>query len=485
MNLRDKASGAVLWSLIDRITQQGFQMLVSILIARILMPSEIGLIGMIWVFVSIVSIFCDAGFSPTLQQKLDATELDECSVFYFNLFFSAGGVLVLWIAAPTIARFYALPELEALVRAVSFMFVFTAPGLIHTVVLNKKLDLRTQAKAGMISALASGLVAISMAYTGFGVWSLVGQILTQSLVRSVALWAYSLWRPKLIFSFASLRGMFPFGSRVLSSAFLNAIFDNSYPVVIGKMYSPETLGYFTMSMRIPQTFSSSLTSIVSRVSTPLYPSLREKPEAFRNALRKALTMMTMVNSPVMVGLAIVATPLVTILLTPKWLPVVPYLQLYCVIMLFSPFKQANLDAALGLGNAGLHFRLGLFHKSLSFANVLIAYRWGIMGLLTGELVVTLITCAAQAYLIGRQAGYPLLAQLRDLMPSLMASLTMAGSVALVQFIHWPSALVDLIFQIGVGLATYVGFCWFFRLQAFEDLRKLLMHLIYRKSTNLV
>jgi teichuronic acid exporter len=269
----------------------------------------------------------------------------------------------------------------------------------------------------------------------------------------------------------------------LSSAFLNAIFDNFYPLVIGKMFSPEMLGYFTMSIRIPLTFSSSLTSIVSRVSTPLYPSLREKPEDFRKAMRKAVTMMTMVNSPVMVGLAMVATPLVTALLTPKWLPVVPYLQLYCVIMMLSPYKHANLDAALGLGNASLHFQLGVLQKSLSFANVLIAYRWGILGLLLGELVVTLLTCAVQAFLVGRQAGYPILAQVLDFGPSLLASLTMAGCVALAQYVHWASPLANLVFHVTIGIVSYIGFCWIFRLQAFLDLLAVIKHLINRPHTN--
>ncbi len=479
MNLKTRASKAVLWSFIDRAAQSGLQLVVSLCLARLLQPSEVGLIGMLWVFVSVVWICSDAGFCPTLIQKQDATETDECSIFYFNLAVSTFNVVLLWFAAPYIADFYRVPELRPVLRAVAFMMPLSAPGLIPACLLSKRLDLHTQAKASIAAAAVSGVVAVIMAYSGYGVWSLVAQILVQSATRTVALWFYCSWRPKLLFSWASLRGMFPFGSRVLSSAFLNAVFDNLYPTVIGKLYSSQQLGFFTLATRIPQTLSGSLTTIVSRVSIPMYPSLRSEPERFKRALRKTVSLTVIVNTPLLVGIAVVAHPLVSVLLTPKWVPAIPYLQIYCLVMILSPLRYAYLDAILGWGNAGLHFRLGAVEKVLSVINLVVGHRWGITGLLLGQAGVDLAVCILQGLCVSRTMNYSLAEQLRDILPGSLVTLAMAVAVAAVSQLPLAHEATNLFLQVTVGAATFLALCRLFRLKAFADLLEVASHSLRR------
>ncbi len=479
MSLKAKASRAAFWSFIDRVAQYGLQTVVSVLLARLLLPSEVGLIGMLWVFIAIASILTDIGFSPALLQKHDSTDLDHCSVFYFNVVTSFLGVAALWIAAPSIAGFYGNLQLIPLTRAISLIIPFSAISLIHTTLLNKKLDIRTQAKASLISGIVSGCVAVVMAWKGFGVWSLVGQSLSQTLTRSVILWFASTWRPQLIFSWQALGAMFPFGSRVLLSASIGTIVDNVFPVAIGKFYSSTALGFYTMAARIPYTFASSLTSIVARVSNPVYPTLRSQPEALKRTYRKTMMMMSLINTPLMVGIAITAESFVNGVLTAKWVPAIPYIRLSCAYMIFLPFRNGGLDALQGIGRADLHLRVTILQRVLRLATAAISFQWGVTGLLTGELVVFSTTCFVQAILLGKIIGYPVSNQIRDVMPGILASFVMGGFVLCAHFLQFGKPLLDFIFQVGVGAAVFLGVCWGFRLRAFMEVLSVLQQLIER------
>lgn len=468
MSLKHKASTAVFWSFVDRVFQYGFQALVSVLLARMLQPSEMGLIGMIWVFISILWIFNDIGLTPTLMQMKNATELDECSVFYFNIAMSACAVLAMWFTAPYIADFYNLPLLCPIARAVSFNMLFNAPGLIQSCILSKKLDLRTQAKTGMIGSSISGVVALTLAFNNFGVWSLVAQLLTQSLIRTAALWYFSSWRPKLKFSWNSIRGMLPFGLKVLFSAFINAIFDNLYPTAIGKLFSSFQLGLYTMGARMPQLFSGSLTTIISRVTIPIFPTLREKPVEFKAAFRRAMLLSMFVNTPILLGLVGIAPSLVSVVLTTKWLPAVPYLRLFCVVMLMMPYHQYALDAFLGLGDASLHLRVNLLHRILSLLNIISTYHLGIPSMLIGEVVVTLLTCFVAACVLARRITYPLCEQIRDIFPTSLAGVAMLIVVQLLTFLPLAGEAEKLIVQIAGGSCVFFGLCHIFSIEAYID-----------------
>jgi O-antigen/teichoic acid export membrane protein len=485
MSLKNRASKALAWSFVDRIAQYGLQSAVSIILARLLLPGEVGLIGMLSVFLSFGAIFSDVGFGPALLQKNNSTNLDHCSVFFFNIVASSLGATALWFAAPTIAEFYGNSELCSLTRVIAFILPFSALGNLQSTLLNKNLDLKSQAKASVVSGFISGLLAVTMAWFGCGVWSLAAQSLTQALIRSILLWQMSDWRPKMFFSWSALSSMWPFGSRVLSSAFINTVVDSIFPVAIGKYYSPTVLGLYTMANRIPYTFASSLSSIVGRVSLPLYIKIRDQPDSLRKTYMKTMTMICFVNTPLMVGIATVATPLVQGLLTQKWLPAIPYIQLVSVAMIFLPIINSNMDALIGSGRADLHMRFTIISKLLKVSNIVISFKLGVLGFLSGEIVVGILTCIIQAFIIGKIIKYSILRQLIDVIPILFASSVLAISVLACKAIPLQQPLLALLVQTLAGALSFIAFSHFFRITAFLDLLAFAGNLRRQTNYNLV
>jgi O-antigen/teichoic acid export membrane protein len=459
----------------DRVGQQGIQALVSIVLARLLLPHELGLIGMVWVVIAVAHHVLNGGLAQALRQKRDANRIDESSAFYFNIATACVAATLIWLAAPWIGQFYGLPILTSLVRAVSLGLPIEAVAYVPVTLLSKELDLRTQAKAGCLAALLSGVVGIGMAYSGFGAWSLVAQSLSQHSVRTAVVWYLSPWRPAWVFRLSSLRAMFPVGSRVMGSNVVDAVFHGLYPVVIGRFFSAQQLGYYLVAGRIPGFMSASLSAIVSRVTLPVYPGLRDDPVRLREALRKTLTMLASINMPLMVGLCVTAEPLVRILLTDKWLPAVPYLRLHCLVMILSPLYVANVDVVLCSDKPRLWLRLKLAKKALTLLSMLVSYRWGVQGLMLGELAASLIAFVVATVGVSRSIGYPAAQQARDLLPYCLASLVM-GSVAYLAGLLDPlHPFLQLSVAVLVGAASYLAIGATLRLGALLELRGLAMH----------
>jgi O-antigen/teichoic acid export membrane protein len=299
-----------------------------------------------------------------LIQKKNAAHIDECSIFYFNIFvgFLAAGLLC--FAAPWIAGFYIQPLLVPLTCALSLNLIINAFGLVQTTLLTKHIDFKTQLKVSVIATVISGTIGVTMALNGFGVWSLVAQSLSSNLFRTALLWLFNNWRPSLVFSFISLRGMFAFGSRLLASGLLGTVFENIYLVVIGKLFSPMALGFYSRAKGLQQLPVANISSIVSRVTFPVFSSVQDDKPRLKNGVRKALTMLVMINFPMMVGLAIVAKPLVLVLLTEKWAPCIPYLQLLCVVGMLYPVHVINLSALTAQGPSDLFFRIEILKEIL-------------------------------------------------------------------------------------------------------------------------
>jgi O-antigen/teichoic acid export membrane protein len=474
--LRDKAFSAVLWSFIDRVGQYGIQGLVSIVLARLLMPSEVGLISMLWIVILASQHIIDGGFSQALLQRPGATVVDESSVFYFNAVIACLAVGGVWVAAPYIADFYGIPALVSLARASALSLPIAALGLIQVTSLTKRLNLRTQAKAGFVATVLSGVIGIGMAYWGFGAWSLVAQSLSQNAFRVAGLWYLNPWRPVLVFRLDSLRELFPVGSRVLASSLIAAIFGNLYPVVIGRVFSSRDLGYYVIASRIPSLIGHSLSTVVSRVTLPVYPNLRHDPARYKAAIRKALTMIAAVNTPVMVGMSVLAEPMIRVVLTPKWLAAVPYLRLQSLVMAVIPLQTANFEAILSLDESKVWFRLQLVRKALSVANVAIAYRWGIQALILGELFTSLVGLSLGALYLGRSPGYSPWQQVRDLLPYGLLSAIMGGAAVLgARSVETGGALAELALGTAVGFACYVAMGVLFRLSAVRELADLALH----------
>lgn len=342
-SLKEKTVKGVIWSSIDRFSSQGIQFVFSILIARLLLPSDYGAVAMLNIFLAISQTFIDSGFSTALIRKLNRTETDFSTVFYFNIIVGFFFYVILWIASPYIAKFYELPLLEDITKVVALRFVFYSFSAIHSTKLSIAIDFRTRAKISVSVTLFTGIIGLWMAYMGYGVWALVIQSVFSSLLYTILLWIFVRWIPQLIFSWKSFKEMFSFGSKLLASALLDTVYGNVYTLVIGKFFSPTTLGLYARAGSFTQFPSSNLTGILQGVTFPVLSSIQNETERLANVYKRFLRMSAFIIFPLMIGLAAVANPLVRILLTDKWDGVIYLLQILCFSMMWYPIHAINLN----------------------------------------------------------------------------------------------------------------------------------------------
>jgi teichuronic acid exporter len=467
-NLKQKTISALSWSFIESITARGVQFVIGIVLARLLFPEQFGLIGMLMIFMAVIRAFLDSGFGAALIQKQEVTQTDICSIFYFNIVVGFAAASVLCLAAPWIAAFYRQPVLTPLTRALSLTIVINAFGLIQNTLLTKQINFKTQTKVSLIAGVLSGIIGITLAARGSGVWSLVAQQVSASFFTTLCLWSFSPWRPALVFSFGALREMFGFGSRLLFSGILNQIFDNIYFVVIGRLFSAADLGFFTRAKTLNDLPSQTLSQMVGRVTFPVFSTIQEDRERLKRGLKKALTMLVLVNFPMMIGLAIIARPLVLVLLTEKWAPSIPYFQLLCAAGLLFPLQLMNLNVLQALGRSDLFLRLEIIKKALIVVSIAITWRWGISAMIYGMIATSLISYYLNSYYNDRLISYPIKEQVFDLFPYLIMASLMGFAAYAAGLLHFPNHWYLLFAQITTGFFVYAGLCRAFRLKAFME-----------------
>jgi len=469
-DLKSATTHGLFWSFLERIGQQGIQFVIAIILARLLLPEQFGLIAMLTIFMAVAQSFVDSGFGSALIQKQDASHLDECSIFYFNILVGVLVAGVLSVSAPWIAAFYQIPLLTPLARVLSLNLIINAFGIVHTTLLIKRIDFKAQMKVSMTATVLSGSIGVTMAYQGYGVLSLVAQSLGSNLFRTALLWFFLPWRPSWRFSWASLRSMFSFGSKILFSGMLDTIYNNLYLVVIGKMFSAADLGYYSRAHQTQQLPVENLFSTVGRVTFPVFSSMQDDKSRLKRGTRKALSTLAMVNFPMMIGLAVVAKPLVLVLLTDKWLPCVPYLQLLCVVGMLYPLHAINLNVLMAQGRSDLFFRLELYKKMIISVAIFITWRWGIIAMIYGQIFTSVIAYYMNSYYTGKLLSYPIAEQLKDFFPILGLASLMGVGMYIVGYIPLKSNIVLLFSQVSMGLILYILLCNFTKTASFLEMK---------------
>lgn len=482
-SLKHKTLRALSWSFLESLGMRGIQFFIGILLARLLFPAQFGLIAMLLIFMAVSQAFLDSGFGAALIQKHEATQLDNCSIFYFNIVVGLVATSLLCLLAPWIAEFYKQPVLIPLTRAISLTIVINSFGLIQNTILTKQLNFKTQTKVSLIADTLSGIIGVAMAIMGYGVWSLVVQQVSRAFFRTVCLWVFSPWRPALIFSLDALREMFGFGSRLLLSNLLNQIFDNIYLLVIGKLFSASDLGFFTRAQTLNDLPSQTLSGMVGRVTFPVFSSIQNDIPRLKRGVKKALRVLVLVNFPMMIGLAMIAHPLVIVMLTEKWLPCVPYLQLFCVVGLLFPLQMINLNVLQAVGRSNLFLRLEIIKKFLIVINIAVTWRWGLSAMICGMIVISIISYYLNSYYTGILIKYPILEQLRDLFSSLIMAILMGISIYAAGLLPFPNHWSMLFVQITIGLFVYLFLCRIFRIAAFMEIWQIGWNKIISDSGN--
>lgn len=467
-SLKKQALHGAFWSFAERFGQQGIQFFISIILARLLEPKDFGVLGMIMIFSALAQSMIDSGFGSALIQKQDADHTDESTVFWFNLLaglIMAGG---LFAAAPLIAGFYSVPILKPITRVVSLNLIINSFGIVQNSLLIKELAFKKRMQAVLASVFISGLVGIFLAFRGFGVWSLVVQGLVMNGVRTLGLWVVHSWRPAFVFSGESFRTLWKFGSNLLFSGLLNTFFDNIYLVIIGRVYSVVDLGFYQRGKRLMMLTSQSLTQVVSQVNFPLLSKMQDAPERMRKAFEKVLQSTMLVIFPMMAGLAAVAPNFIHVLLGEKWMPCVPYLQILCIIGILFPLHVLNLNVITALGRSDLFFRLEIIKKIMVVISIAITWRYGIMALLWGQVVCSILGLGINAFYVHRFLEYGLSAQFNSIKKIFGTSLLMAGLLWWANWIFSMPILAMLLLQIVLGGMVFTAVLWLLKEQIFLE-----------------
>ena len=473
-DLKKRTLTGFFWSFIDGVSLHLIQFAIFILLARFLLPEAFGLIGMLAIFMEIAQSFVDSGFGQALIQKKSPSYTDECSIFFFNLVIGIISACFLCMVAPHVAAFYGQPILVPVMRVLSLTQIINAFGMIQLSILNKSINFKRQFKINIIAVIVSGIVGISMAFYGYGVWSLVGHSLTNTLIKNLLLWIANPWRPSMLFSLDALAALYGFGSKLLLTGLINTIFQNIYLLVIGKFYSAVELGYYSSAKKIQGIPPQLLAITTNRVFFPVVSSIQDDPLKIKELLSKILRVLAFINIPLMFGLIAIAKPLVICAMTAKWIDAIEYIQLLCLVGLLLPLQMLNLNALMAIGRSDLILRLELIKKTLICISILLTYRWGVNALIYGQIILSFFGYFLNSYYVSRLIGYTLKEQIADCAPYFAFGGIMAGLVYQLQSFPFPNMIVLLLMQIVMGVMIFALLNIIFQPRAYKDICSIIM-----------
>lgn len=471
-SLKDKTVKGVGWSAADSFIGQGVSFFVGIILARLLSPSEYGLIGIVMIFTMVLSCVVDSGFSRALIRKLDTTDDDYHTMFIANMVVSILMFILLYFSAPFISTFFERPELTLLAQVMGLMLIFQALSITQTTILTKRIDFKTKTKASVVSALVSGAVGIGMAYMGYGVWALVAQKLSITLIYSLCLWILIKWCPKLRFSIESFRYMWSFGWKLTVSGILDTTWNQLYQVVVGKCYSPATLGQYSRSKEYASIFSSNFSAIIQRVTYPALSEVQNDKERMLAAYRRVIKMSMFVTATTMISLGAVAEPFVYCLIGPKWHEAATYLPLICISMSLYPLHAINLNMLQVQGRSDIFLFLEIIKKTIGILPLCLGVFVSIYWMLVGSVAIGCISFFLNSYYTGKKLNYSSWMQLKDVAPSYKLALLIALAVFFLKYIplsYW----IILPLQIIVGSMIFFSYCEFSKMEEYLEVKSII------------
>ena len=421
-SLANKTRKGFIWSSVEKFGTQGLQFVFSIILARLLSPEDYGLIAMPFIFLQIAQVFIDSGFSNAIIRKPDLNESDLSTAFYFNIGVGLLSYIVLFSTSPLIASFYATPELSSILKVTALTTLFTPLCSVQQAILTIKLDFRKQAIISMSSQLITGIVGILMAYSGYGVWSLVISQAVASLLRTVLLWCMSGWSPHTGWSNESFRYLWGFGSKLLGVGIIDCLYQNIYTLVIGKFYTKGELGFYTRAHGLAQLPTSLYNSVVKRVSFPVLSSVQNEEERFVQIFRKLYKTSALLMFPLMLTMAGMAKPLVVVLLSEKWIGIVEYFQILCFAMMWIPIDSLNLNLLTIKGRTDLFLKLEIVKKNLGAIILAITLFLGVKALCWGYALYCVLEVILDTRYSGKFYNYGFIKQIKELKVILFLSL---------------------------------------------------------------
>lgn len=455
-----------LWRFMERCGAQGVTFIVSIVLARLLDPKVYGTVALVTVFTAILQVFVDSGFGNALVQKKNADNIDFSTVFFFNITVCTALYLIMFFCAPFIASFYKMPELTPVVRVMSLTLIISGVKNIQQSYVSKNLLFKKFFFATLGGTIGAAFIGIGMAYAGFGVWAIVAQNLFNQLVDTIILWVTVKWRPQLVFSFKRLKGLFSYGWKLLVSSLLDTGYNNLRQLIIGKLYTAKDLSFFNKGQSFPNMIVTNINSSIDSVLLPTMSAEQDDKSRVRAMTRRAIKTSTYIMMPLMMGLAVCAEPLVSLILTDKWLPCVPFLRIFCFTYAFYPIHTANLNAIKAMGRSDMFLKLEIAKKAFGLV-VLVSTMWfGVIWMAYSLLLTSLFSQIINSFPNKKLLEYGYIQQLKDMLPQIALSCAMGFCVYLLNYVGLP-VIVTLILQVAVGAVLYITLSKVFKIESFE------------------
>ena len=479
-NSRQKVISNLIWRFMERCGSQVISFVVSVVLARLLAPELYGSIALVTVITSVLQVFVDSGMANALIQKKDTDDLDYSSVFYFNLVFCLLLYIGLFFTAPLISRLYKDMSLVPVIRVLGLTLVVSGVKNVQQAYVSKTMQFRRFFFATLGGTVFSAVVGIGMAYGGYGVWALVMQQLLNAAVNTAILWGTVGWKPKRMFSFRRLAGLISFGWKLLVSALLDTVYNKLYQLVVGVVYSSADLAYYNKADQLPVLVVENINSSIDSVLLPVLSAQQDRRDQVREMTRRAIKASTYVMMPMMAGLAACAEPLVRLLLTEKWLPCVPYMQIFCVCYAFYPLHTANLNAIKAMGRSDMFLILEVIKKAIGLLALVITMRMGVLYMALSRIFTGVLAQIINAWPNSRLLNYSYPQQLRDMLPAIALSAVMGLLVYTLNFLGLGD-FVTLALQVLAGVGIYVLGSLLFKLDSFRYILSILKNLLRRNG----
>ena len=476
MSLRKQAISGLVWSSAQQFSTLGVSFIVSVILARLLLPAEFGLIGMIAVFVGIGSILLDAGLTQSIIRTSNPDQEDYSTVFFFNLAGSCIVYILIFLLAPLIAQFYKQAILIDIIRVYCLTFIIRAFSAVQSSRLTKIMDFKTQMIVALPSLIISSIVGITMAYMGFGVWSLVWSAVINALFSTFQLWFYSKWTPSFVFNIDKFKIHFRFGYKLTLSGLLDTIFNNIYQIVIGRYFSSAQLGFYTRADTLKQIPVTTISGALHNVTYPLFASIQDDNERLKRVYKQIMQMVVFLIAPCLVFAGVLAEPIFRFLFTEKWLPAAPYFQIICFTGILYPIHAYNLNILLVKGRSDLFLKLEIIKKIIVAVSVIISIQFGIIALLWSQML-SIGVLYINAYYSGKLLNYNAWEQTKDIAPILLIAIIAGCFVFGLDYFLKSKNQFDFIRILSacvLGLIIYIGLALLLQRNIINDFKSLIL-----------
>ena len=470
MSNNKKIITSFFWAFLERGGSQGIQFVVQIVLARFLLPEEYGMIAFLAVFIALANIFVTSGLNTALIQKKDVDSVDFSSIFYISFLVATLLYITLFFVSPYIASFYEEPELMRVLRILALTLFPGAFNSIQKAYIARNMMFKKLFFSSFVATIISGVIGIVLAYHDFGVWALTVHQLVRQVTIVIILFFIVEWRPRLIFSFKRFKSLFSYGSKLLVSSLLDTLYNNISILIIGRWYDTKMLGFFHKGQQFPSILMNNIDGSIQSVIFPALSIYQDDKKKVKKIAKRALQTSSFITFPMMVGLAVVAEILISLLLTEAWLPAVPFLQIFCISFALWPIHTANLQVINAIGRSDIFLKLEIIKKILGITIIIFSTPFGALGMAWGIVISGVLSTAINAIPNSKLIDYSYIEQLKDLFPILIISLVMGAVVSIIQFLNFSNG-ITIITQVPVGIAVYISLSAVFRIESLDYLRQ--------------